>query len=49
MGLAVGVFKENGELNPVFTGFVCGGYAVVYICHYFYKKHEVEVSKYKIL
>lgn len=48
MGLAVGVFRENGELNPVFTGFVCGGYVVVFICHYFYKKHLEAVEKYKI-
>ena len=48
MGLSVGVFKDDGMLNPVFTGFVCGGYAVVYICHYFYKKHIEEVQKYKI-
>ncbi|MFK8059160.1 MAG: hypothetical protein AB8B78_03620 [Polaribacter sp.] len=48
MGLSVGVFRENGELNPVFTGFVCGGYAVVFICHHFYKKHQQEISKYKI-
>ena len=48
MGVSVGVFNEDGLLNPVFTGFVCGGYAVVYICHYFYKKHIEEVQKYKI-
>lgn len=48
MGLAVGVFSENGELNPVFTGFVCGGYVVVFICHHFYKKHIAAIEKYKI-
>jgi len=49
MGLAVGIFKDTGELNPVFTGFVCGGYAVVFICHHFYKKHEEAIEKYKIV
>lgn len=48
MGLAIGVFKENGEMDPVFTGFVCGGFAVVFICHHFYKKHKEAIKKYKI-
>jgi hypothetical protein len=48
MGIAVGVFNENGEMNPVFTGFVCGGFAVVFICHHFYKKHKEVVQQYKI-
>ena len=47
MGLAVGVFKDNGEFNPVFTGFVCAGYTVVFICHHFYKKHLEVISKLK--
>jgi hypothetical protein len=47
MGLLVGVFKDNGELNPVFTGFVSAGYAVVFICHHFYKKHVEVISKLK--
>jgi len=49
MGLAIGVIKENGEVNPFFTGFTCGGFAVAFICHYFYKKHLEAVKKYKIL
>jgi hypothetical protein len=49
MGLAVGVFNENGEMNPVFTGFVCGGFSVVFICHHFYKKHLKAIQKYKIV
>ena len=48
MGIAVGVFNENGEMNPVFTGFVCGGFAVVFICHHFYKKHNEAIHQYKI-
>lgn len=48
IGLAVGVFRENGELNPVFTGFVFGGYTVVFICHYFFKKHQDAVTKHQI-
>jgi len=48
MGLAVGVFDQKGLLNPVFTGFVFGGYAVVFICHHFYKKHIEAIEKYKI-
>ena len=48
IGLAVGIFKENGEMNPVFTGFVCAGFSVVFICHHFYKKHKEAIRKYKI-
>lgn len=48
MGLSVGVFKDDGMLNPVFTGFVSGGYAIVFICHYFYNKHIEVIQKYKI-
>ena len=49
MGATMGVFKENGEMNPVFTGFICGGFAIFYICHHFYKKHFEAIKKYKIL
>lgn len=48
MGIAVGVFNENGEMNPVFTGFVCGGFTIVFICHHFYKKHNEAIQQYKI-
>jgi hypothetical protein len=41
-------FNNQGELNPVFTGFLFGGFAVTYICHHFYKKHEEAINKYKI-
>lgn len=42
------VFKENGEMNPVFTGFVCAGFTVVYICHHFFKKHKEVVTNHQI-
>ena len=49
LGVFVGsIFDENGQMNPVFTGFVCAGYAVVFICHYFFKKHNEVTQKYKI-
>ena len=47
-GLTIGVFKDDGEVSAVFTGFVSGGCAVVFICHYFYKKHKEAIAKYKI-
>ena len=49
IGAFVGVVKENGEMNAVFTGFTSGGFAVVFICHFFYKKHLEAFKKYKIL
>ncbi|EAR13564.1 hypothetical protein PI23P_03682 [Polaribacter irgensii 23-P] len=48
-GATMGVFRENGEMNPVFTGFICGGFAIVFICHHFYKKHIEAIKKCKIL
>ncbi len=41
-------FNEKGNLEPVLTGFLFGGFAVTYICHYFFKKHQAEITKYKI-
>jgi len=41
-------FNDQGELNPVFTGFLSGGFAVTYICHHFYKKHLEAIKKHKI-
>ncbi|WP_343328340.1 hypothetical protein [Polaribacter staleyi] len=38
-------FNDNG----VFLGFFSAGFAVTYICHYFYKKHKEAIKKYKIL
>jgi hypothetical protein len=49
MGVVVGVIKENGEMNPIFTGFTSGGFAVVFICHHFYKKHLEAIKKHKFL
>ncbi|TMM30437.1 hypothetical protein FDT66_06650 [Polaribacter aestuariivivens] len=49
LGAVLGtVFNEEGELNPIFTGFVSAGFAVVFICHYFFKKHQEAIQKYKI-
>jgi hypothetical protein len=41
-------FTDKGNLNPAFTGFLFGGFAVTYICHHFYKKHLEAIKKYKI-
>jgi uncharacterized membrane protein len=50
LGVFLGpIFNDEGEMNAVFTGFTSGGFAVVFICHYFFKKHEETVKKYKIL
>ena len=43
-----GVFSDKGEMNPIFTGFSCGGFTLVFIYHYFYKKHKDAITKYKI-
>ena len=43
------IFNDEGEMNPAFTGFTSGGFAVAFICHYFYKKHLEAIKKYKIL
>ena len=42
------IFSEQGEMNPVFTGFTCAGFSVVFICHHFFKKHQEAIRKYKI-
>ena len=50
LGVFLGaIFNNEGEMHPVNTGFACGGFAVAFICHYFYKKHLEAVKKYKIL
>ena len=43
------IFNDEGEMNPAFTGFTSGGFAVAFICHYFYKKHLEAIKKHKIL
>ena len=50
LGVFLGaVFNDEGEMNAVSTGFTSGGFAVVFICHYFFKKHEEAIKKYKVL
>ena len=50
LGVFLGaVFNDEGEMNAAFTGFTSGGFAVVFICYYFYKKHKEAIKKYKIL
>ena len=50
LGVFLGaVFNDEGEMNAAFTGFTSGGFAVIFICHYFFKKHEEAIKKYKIL
>ena len=49
LGVFLGtVFNDEGEMNAVFTGFTSGGFAVVFICHYFFKKHEEAINTYRI-
>ena len=43
------IFNNEGEMDPVYTGFASGGFAVAFICHHFYKKHLEAIKKYKIL
>ena len=50
LGVFLGaIFNNEGEMNPVYTGFASGGFAVAFICHHFYKKHLEAIKKYKIL
>jgi hypothetical protein len=50
LGVFLGaVFNDEGEMNAVYTGFTSGGFAVVFTCYYFYKKHKEAIKKYKIL
>jgi hypothetical protein len=49
LGVFLGaVFNDEGEMNAVFTGFTSGGFAVVFICHYFFNKHEEALNTYRI-
>lgn len=41
------LFNDNGMLQPVFVGFTFAGFAVTYICHHFYKKHQAVVQKFQ--
>jgi hypothetical protein len=50
LGVFLGpIFNDEGEMNAAFTGFTSVGFAVVFICHYFYKKHEEAIHLYKVL
>jgi hypothetical protein len=49
LGVFLGaVFNDEGEMNAAFTGFTSGGFAVIFICHYFFKKHEEAINTYKV-
>jgi len=43
------LFNDDGSFIPFLIGFQSAGFAVTYICHYFYKKHKAAIKKYKIL
>jgi hypothetical protein len=50
LGVYLGaVFNDEGEMDAAFAGFTSGGFAVVFICHHFYKKHLEAINKYKVL
>jgi hypothetical protein len=50
LGVFLGpIFNDEGEMNAAFTGFTSVGFAVVFFCHYFYKKHEEAIHLYKVL
>jgi hypothetical protein len=49
LGVFLGpIFNDEGEMNAAFTGFTSAGFAIVFICHYFYKKHEEAINTYRI-
>tara|TARA_R110002072_G_scaffold252221_1_gene411046 strand:+ start:1481 stop:2134 length:654 start_codon:yes stop_codon:yes gene_type:complete len=48
LGLLTEIYKTSTEMNPVYTGFMCAGFSVVFICNQFYKKHKEAIKKYKI-
>ena len=48
LGVFLGpIFNDEEEMNAAFTGFTSAGFAIVFICHYFYKKHEEAVNTYR--
>ena len=50
LGVFIGeIFNEQGEMNPVFTGFTLAGFAVTFICHYFFKKHQEEIQNHQYI
>ncbi|WP_347173162.1 hypothetical protein [Polaribacter uvawellassae] len=40
-----GYSEKLGQMNEFFVSFSCVGLATTYICHHFYKKHFLEISK----
>tara|TARA_R110002096_G_scaffold413649_1_gene614557 strand:- start:22 stop:675 length:654 start_codon:yes stop_codon:yes gene_type:complete len=48
LGLLTEIYKTSTEINPVYTGFMCAGFSVVFICNQFHKKHKEAIKKYKI-
>ena len=42
-------FNDDGSFIPFLISFQIAGFAVTYICSYFYKKHKEAIKKYKIL
>lgn len=49
ISLLVGVFEKDGSLNSAMTSFTFAGFALVFICYRFYKKHLTIISNYKTL
>jgi hypothetical protein len=41
-------FNDDGSIIPFLISFQIAGFAVTYICSYFYKKHKEAIKKYKI-
>ena len=41
-------FNDNRTFISFYVGFQSAGFAVTYICSYFYKKHQEAIKKYKI-
>ncbi len=44
-----GILKPTGVLSSTFTSFFIAGLSIVFICHYFYKKHVNELKKLRLL
>jgi len=42
------LINSDGSFIPFLIGFQTAGFAVTFICHYFYKKHKEAIKKYKI-
>ncbi|MCG1035011.1 hypothetical protein [Polaribacter sargassicola] len=42
-------FNDDRSFIPFLISFQSAGFAVTYICSYFYKKHQEAIQKYKIL